>query len=484
MRDILTGYDEKQLKLLEYLSDRGWVPFDELTIEIGGTKKSIRGNIKEINGYLKPLKIEESLERGIYLSIPTSASIYSIYSKMLYRSREFQMIELIFFDESFTLETLSEELFISLSTLKRMIKRLNPILEKLNIQIATNPIKISGSETQICNFMIHYFEEKYIDEKSPFSETYQRTLREWILMLSGKMQQNLNYPDLKKVEMWIMVNLIRVRNGNLGEPINFQLPKEIKLATDSYFLDKFYTVFGIAMNPSIVARLVYIFINGNFAFTYEQMLNIAAADPEKEKTVRQVENLLTSLKEELNLPLVKRDTLVKDLFNVVYLQYGIVYILFNKHKYFFKKVLKDNKKASSSIRGACEDAFADKKFDENKIYSIAYVLVTHWEDMLSNLNRELPKIQIGLFFDTDLEYMDLLKKQLQYFFKDKVEIQIMNDLTFASFRENTAHYDFVLTNIVNLDSNGVPIITLPIYPSLQDWEKINELYQKICTNKF
>lgn len=93
--------------------------------------------------------------------IPTNYSRTLIYSYILSDSLEFKLLETVFFLESFSTESLAEKLFISASTLRRLIKTMNKKLVKYNFYISSSPYKLIGSETAIRNFIIHLFFEKY-----------------------------------------------------------------------------------------------------------------------------------------------------------------------------------------------------------------------------------------------------------------------------------------------------------------------------------
>ena len=63
------------------------------------------------------------------------------------------------------------ELFISVSTLKRAIIRINKQLERYDFKIVTGPIQLIGHEATITNTFGNFFTEKYINFDYPFIET-------------------------------------------------------------------------------------------------------------------------------------------------------------------------------------------------------------------------------------------------------------------------------------------------------------------------
>lgn len=143
-----------------------------------------------------------------------STSIESIYSLFLFPNTEFLIIEHIFFKKFNALDYLSESLFISLSTLQRTIVTINQTLASLNFQIDSQTFDLVGNESSVCNFMIHYFEEKYRDSFSVFSKLQLKALNKLVIHALNAENITINYPDLEKIRVWSMVILYGIKAGH------------------------------------------------------------------------------------------------------------------------------------------------------------------------------------------------------------------------------------------------------------------------------
>lgn len=93
---------------------------------------------------------------------------------------------MLIYDETKTVFELAEELYISSSTLFRLIKKLNLSLADYYVQVQTNPCKlISENEESIRYFYISYFSERYNNLEWPF-KTINQTIFEQLLTFIAK----------------------------------------------------------------------------------------------------------------------------------------------------------------------------------------------------------------------------------------------------------------------------------------------------------
>lgn len=140
----------KEDRTLEYITQ---------TIDV--SIKTLNLDVSYINNFFFPIAIMKEKDDKLHLSIPMNSSFSLVYSVFLSNSKEFQLLENIFLNEEKSVKTLADELFYSESSLRRMIFRMNKVLEKEEIIIQLTPLKIIGEESAIRSYLLYYFLERY-----------------------------------------------------------------------------------------------------------------------------------------------------------------------------------------------------------------------------------------------------------------------------------------------------------------------------------
>ncbi|MDO6662265.1 helix-turn-helix domain-containing protein [Bacillus thuringiensis] len=329
MRSILNKNLLRNLNTLEFLYENSdWITIGHIAKSLRCSEKILKQDIKLINGEFSPLKIETS-RKGIKLTYPSNYSAEFIYQKILSLSPEFSFIERIFFKENYTIETLAEELFVSVSTLRRIIIKLKRYFKKIkiNITINTNPCQIVGSEVTIRNFIIHFFYEKYGAIKSPFPTIQVKVLDQILLFTSKKNNIELNFPDLTRLRYWVMVGIVRLKNNHFLD-MTESLPENI----DSSILDNktlcilFKKFFGFELTREVIYQLGYVFLNKHFALNYEQLeLMIQNKTTNAWIIVPQLKKFLSSISSKLNIPIQNEEKILLELYNTIFVIYLIDY---------------------------------------------------------------------------------------------------------------------------------------------------------------
>lgn len=88
-------------------------------------------------------KIVSSLD-GLTLQLPSNSGLDYFKRRLYDQSVGFDLLELIFFDETLTHKEISEKLFISVSSVKRLITKVRAALILYGIDLGTKPFEIVG----------------------------------------------------------------------------------------------------------------------------------------------------------------------------------------------------------------------------------------------------------------------------------------------------------------------------------------------------
>jgi hypothetical protein len=203
MLELLPVKEQNLIKLLKLLENKTYNATSlQQILQIN--YRTLISLISHSNQLMTPIKIDKDQAGYYQLVIPQAYSIRYCYQKLLANSIEFTIIEACFF-EKLSLLSLSEKLFISESTLKRTIQKMNSILKDIHVRIDTKTMRIVGEETQVCNFIISLVLEKYTDYIFLFDQNMILFVENLISEWEKEASITLQFPEYKRIKLWLLV---------------------------------------------------------------------------------------------------------------------------------------------------------------------------------------------------------------------------------------------------------------------------------------
>src|SRR5699024_8837343 len=176
MRQLLNQSEKRQLLTIEILyQQKDWVTLSELSKRLNCSVRVLKDDVAHFKNNFKQFTIETS-NNGIRLNVNENAGLISLYQYILDHSMAFNLLENIFLNEKKTIAELTEVLYVSSSTIYRLVDLLNNRLEDKNMHIETNPCRIVGSEEEIRYFFYNYFHEKYSSLAWPYKSINEKGL--------------------------------------------------------------------------------------------------------------------------------------------------------------------------------------------------------------------------------------------------------------------------------------------------------------------
>lgn len=169
MKAILSKKDYLELQILENLFEHTHRDISLLPESLSVDKRTIVSCIPTINSKYSPIEILYS-NNFLELNMPNNYSIRYIYSTILQNSLEFKIIELCFFEPKISLSKLEKALFISNSTLKRKLKKINDALSTENFSLNLTSLRLVGESNAIQNFITHYIYDAYLQKSEAFKK--------------------------------------------------------------------------------------------------------------------------------------------------------------------------------------------------------------------------------------------------------------------------------------------------------------------------
>jgi len=164
MKQLLKTNELRQLELIEYLYDRcNWTPLAEIAEALNYSERTLKTDISTLKSSLDSLIIDSS-SLGIRLIFKQNSNLKSFYQMIFEQSTTFNLLEYLITRENMNTDDILDALSISLSTLYRLIKEINYVLDKnFHIQINQTDYQLLGTEKDIRYFYYVYFSERSRD---------------------------------------------------------------------------------------------------------------------------------------------------------------------------------------------------------------------------------------------------------------------------------------------------------------------------------
>lgn len=484
MRELLSVQSVRQLELLEYLLDAEEVTLAEVSNATGYASRTLWQDIKEINEFLAPMEIETT-SKGVELIIPAAYSVRAVYRRILLQSREYNLLEHLLFKEGQSLEDLADSLFISLSTLRRMIATMNEKLAKFDIKIAVAPTRVIGNELSVSQFYIALFSEKYYESSDFLKKGEFQTMNLLLknIMQEGKMK--LSFSDLQKLRIWGYVRMIRLRHGHkIDLDGDLKLLHEYKFLKEPVFLTQFMATFNMKMDEEVLLQMFQVLFGKEYFYSYEHLSEVVKEDSEKRKVFEAIHEMLLALADEFSISIDNTERLQISLYNMIMLSEYRYYVIYSRSHQFNEGFDKDN----PGVMGIFDEKIEilnehGVELEDYIREDVIYTLLTEWPGFLEKIDGFVPDLKIGLLFDTDADHVEFIHKILEKYSKQKLTLVVPDLFSTIRGQLREKDIDLLITDIPHLAIKDIEIVCVEEYPSKHDWKNILAAQERIVSQK-
>lgn len=138
MLALLDETDQRRIKLLEVLTQQaGWITIGELALAIHASERTIHSDLLYFkNQWDSQLQIDVSLKNGVQLGYHNATVLHEIQIELFKAAMAPRLIQNLFFFPHQDAEFYTKKMFISKSTLVRIIPKINAYLSASKISIA------------------------------------------------------------------------------------------------------------------------------------------------------------------------------------------------------------------------------------------------------------------------------------------------------------------------------------------------------------
>ncbi|WP_099224091.1 helix-turn-helix domain-containing protein [Listeria costaricensis] len=481
MRSLLEKSVRRRMELLEILIENNeWVKLETLAEKLNCSKRTLNNDIAIIQKELQDnWELDTSRKWGIRLVIPETSQLDQLYQFFMKKSTSVQLLLGTFYDQQLTVEEWADKLFISPSSLYRLIHRVKSRLQIYGVDLSINPVAIVGPEQQVRYFYMQLFWSGYGPGEWPFQTDDRAQIDQFMRINEEATGFQFIFPYRSERYFWLHVGLERIRQGYLmeGLQINERILDEPRLHKGFAELEQM-TGLQIEKWDRLCMKLMQLqgvtfrdkhAIDQSMAY-YERVLPeiVALADPFLEKVIA-----------EYGWAPENEDQVRWQLFQYFnYCQHFLEIdgFIVEKRGYVARQLRKEFGRFCSAIEAAAEASDFGKL--RISIDTLIFLLGTLWQGLIDERQLEHPPIRTLVTSQLSVSNTAFLTNMIKSRFQSQVEIVEMN--------ENQLNVEVLLAYNVELvisdwaiDTNGlIPIIEINYYPNDRDWRNIRKMVQR------
>ena len=481
MKDILSSRSKRQLELVELLADNDWVTLATASETLNAPVKTLKSDMIELEALLAPTTIEASKKYGIRLAANYDFCKTSIYQKFIKNSVEFQLIENIFLHSFSTIIDLADNLYTSVSTIKRIVLRVNQLLQLEGFTINLKKMQLVGDPHSICNFMQHYFYEKYGVAESLLTPPQLIILDQVGLQIVKQALQNKSSHDLDfsllnrlRFYTYTVINLLKHNSENQLSDI---AEKQFAILNDTYACDEFYSQFQLPLSQANLNTFFYLFFSDEYIDSLAQAQKMIKNDRNAYLKYQKIETLLLEIEKKMDSKCHNFENIFIRLYNLDYQIHGRTYILHDKNKEFLLSIKNLYGHFPMELIQSLQAIFYSSPHKEYMINESISILFTNWPDLLDRLEYSTPTMKACLLFNSSIEYMDMLSERITYYLRGRFSCTPLHITSLEELEKQAVEYDCIITNIPEIYINTIPTIVIPLIPDAKSFDKLMLVYE-------
>lgn len=494
MRNLLQKNERRHLEMIEILHAKNtWITLKELSQNLEYSTRILKADIAYLKENFKEFSIETSY-KGIRIMFKEHTGIQAIYQKKLKESLAFQLLEYIFLNEGKNSEELSEVFFVSLSTLHRLTKKIDHALETYHgINLISNPYKVIGAENRIRYFYSQYFSERNLCLEWPFSTIDEPVFEQFLLFFIEYTKIPVDFATFRKLKIVTAVNLIRVQRNHYVENNETNFSEIIPdLSIYKEFFRPIEEKLNIAIDNKMVHQLFAGFVQKGFSLNYERLNEKTQNDEKIKEEVDFLSKFLSKLSQKNSISLNNEKDIILALHNAsnsIGHKSQSGYILFDKKQHFSNAIKQTYPEFFAQMYDGLKNYMRklNKSVTEISIHSLIYILFTHWENLIAELQRKLDSIKILIISSYDINHAKMIKDLIAFEFPEQLSIDLYDGIELSLATLKNLPYDIVVANLPLPNLKSPYCICIESIPTNDDIEKIkNKIHQStlIKSSKF
>ncbi len=484
MRVLLSKRQQRQLNIIEILNEsESWIHISEIAKAVKSSTRVILDDVRELKGLDDIFTLETSID-GIRISFLKNRSVQNYYSYILKNSPSFQILEYIFFNDSCTASQVSETLFLSVSTVRRLVAEINKgLFTRYKIQIELSPCHLVGDETEIRYFFSQYFSERMTCYEWPFDFS-QRFLTDLIKFFADVVNITLDYPRINFCKIVTAVNIVRLRHGyklNIKTQSKSIYDQLISHQNSNNVISEFEKEFNLSFDYDILADLFITFSKDDFIYSHDNFLEIIKISPYMKLSYVTLETGLDKIAKAYDLEITNKGSLIVDVHNAEHMrniQINSSFLIHDYKKEFVKNMFDRYPRLTSGFYQMVISyrSTLNRPHDNSMITQLIYTLFTHWQGLRGQIQCKQLSVHIVTISSFDQYHAMFLRDSLQNIFGGIITAEAYDGLDIDAKTLSSLKCDFLVGNVNIPVELPFPYVLVNASPNIRN---IKELYNVI-----
>lgn len=408
---MITDRQAKILSLLEAQTD--FMTLIELGEKLNFSNKTIRADIQSLIPLLpEEWSVESVRGKGIRLLKPANENVEATLSIQSDMQIIMQIFKKLLSNKTYTVEKLSEVLFLNIKSTREYLKELETLLIKNHLTLKRNPLRILGDETLI-RLTMYTLKKEVFGERRLYYDYYSENDLDQLVEFFEEIGIKIFPLSLSKFMLYANIAAERYQSGHVVTPCNnkFQLMNHELYTRMLPFFIYFEKMNNLTPNEDERIELFSAFTYSEFYFTeiidhpeesYQKIMDESYKHPH-------LFSFLQTLEEEFSI-LFSKDTLF-----VVQLFEFIERIKIRKHNQTF-------------VHGGSREStlFIFKKYQEET--KIIQEISDYWTEsyQLSPFTPDFISVLVTLIERTIIE-SNQLKQRILFLYSESMDLMLLGE---------------------------------------------------------
>src|SRR5699024_3636105 len=415
MRSLLSKTEQRKLKIVEILNQaHDYVKFTDLTEVVNTSERNLRENLNELKELSDILDVDLHYDR-VQIEFHKNTGMESLTHYFINSNFSFNMLELLFFNNSMQVEDLSDHLFVSQSTLYRYFNKIDKLLSSnFNLTLKTNPCREEGEEKETREFYITFFTEKYGIFDWPFEDIIPRdTSHQMIDDTLNTLDLTFDFTFKRHMRFVSAIALTRYKqNKYLDEDLNQAKLEIIEKLTKGLENQKYEAPLGLKIDQNVIYEMFMPFLNDNVLYSPDELITLAYSKQNISNSYFKALIICRDLSNKYKVPITNRDKLITGIHSTLYLGSSEPfshYLVFDKKQEFLNNVQIEFPTFFNDLKVRVKEFIESQKMcDQDILNHMIYTFMTHWENLFVHLRKTKPKYNIFFMSNNDFEHANML----------------------------------------------------------------------------
>ena len=373
----------------------------------------------------------------------------------------------------------TEQLFISESTLRRMVKRINLSLEQYHLRIR-GLIRLTGNTQLIEKLTIQLLLEKYVCLEEAFNEEICQKSRQLYLkyITNNQLQdiiRKLEHRKHNQLLFYIAMKIYQVKN----EKQFIEKEQNNLLCLESN--EKQNTSLWLSLEED--QDLIKYIFEQPFVCSLLDIQNNSDDYQQKPYLTKMVGILLDYLEIKYQIKCEERQEICYKIINDGDYMENLSFILYDKHHQFLKQILPEIESIQVGLKNYLinKDQKELLKYMKNDEFTrkLVALLLVYWHDLLKKI--ETSKQIRALIVTNSEQYASYIIAKLELYLGGRYRFVASKTPVVTDQMLHKENYDCIVSNTMLNRQFNIPIFGISIYPKSREIQNLIFFYQQTRT---